>query len=171
MEVEVHFLRLKSKGDLMAKKSYIQKLQDTKDLPKIIKLDEKAQKRLNAKTMVVPKPTDICDTIKDIPKGKLITTTEIRKRLAKKYNTDTACPLTTGIFINICANASATLNNNIPYWRVLKSNGELNPKFPNAFDEQISLLENEGFTILKRGKKNIKYIVKDYNKYLESIKG
>ena len=57
--------------------------------------------------------------MKKITKGKLITTSEIRELLAKKYNVDTACPLTTGIFVNICANASIELNDHMPYWRTL----------------------------------------------------
>jgi len=150
----------------MAKKTYIEKLNDSKDLPKIVELNEKAQKKFGGKTMAVPKPTDIYDIMKNIPKGKLITTSEIRKIISKKYNTDISCPLTTGIFTNISANASIELNDNMPYWRTLKSKGELNPKFPNALEEQIALLENEGFEIIKKGIKNIKYFVKDYDKYL-----
>ena len=137
----------------MAKKRYIEKLQNDKNLPKIVNLNEKDQKRLNAKTMVIPKPIDIYNIMKQIPKGKLITTNEIRQILAKKYNVDTACPLTTGIFVNISANAAVELNDNMLYWRTLKSNGELNPKFPNAPKEQIVLLENEGFKIISKGKK------------------
>jgi alkylated DNA nucleotide flippase Atl1 len=53
----------------------------------------------------------------------------------------------------------------MPYWRTLKSKGELNPKFPNAPEAQLKLLEKEGFEIIKR-KKNINYFVKDYDKYL-----
>ncbi len=135
------------------RKTYIQKLNDTKDLPKIIHLSAKQEKRFHAKTMVIAKPTDIYKIIKTTPKGKLITTSKIRDILAKKYQVESACPLTTGIFINISAYASIELKDDLPYWRVIKSNGELNPKFPNAPYEQISLLENEGFEIIKKGKK------------------
>jgi len=145
----------------MAKKTYTQKLHAPSDLPKIVELDEKGEKKFGGKTMVVPKPTDICDIMRKVPQGKLITTSEIRKVLAEKYHTDTACPLTTGIFVNICAHASVENDDTLPYWRTLKTNGELNPKFPNAFDEQIALLESEGFTIVEKGRKNIRYFVKD----------
>ena len=120
--------------------------------------------------MVIPHPKDIYTIMKKIPKGKLITTNEIRELLAKKYNVDTACPLTTGIFVNICANASIELNDYMPYWRTLKSNGELNPKFPNAPLEQVTLLEKEGFEIITKGKKSKRYFVKNYNKYLIDVK-
>ncbi len=150
----------------MAKKTYIEKLNNDKKLPKIVKLDEKAQKKFHAKTMIVSKPMDVYDIMKNVSKGKLITTNEIRKTLARKYNVDTACPLTTGIFVNISANASVELHDDMPYWRTLKTNGELNPKFPNAPEEQIALLENEGFEIITKGIKNKKYFVKDYDRHL-----
>ena len=153
----------------MATKSYIEKLNGNKDLPKIVPLDAKAQKRLQAKTMVVPHPKDIYTIMKKVPKGKLITTNEIRELLAKKYNVDTACPLTTGIFVNICANASIELNDHMPYWRTLKSNGELNPKFPNAPLEQITLLEKEGFEIITKGKKSKRYFVKNYKSVIYEV--
>ena len=142
----------------MVKRTYIEKLNDSKDLPKVVELSEKAQKKFGGKTMAVPKPTDVYDIMKNIPKGKLITTSEIRKIISKKYDTDVSCPLTTGIFANISANASIELNSNMPYWRTLKSKGELNPKFPNVPEEQIALLEKEGFKIIKKGIKNIKYL-------------
>lgn len=49
-----------------------------------------------------------------------------------------------------------------PYWRTLKANGELNPKYPGGVEAQRKMLEAEGHTIIQRGRKNIKYFVKDY---------
>ena len=159
----------------MAKKTYIEKLKNDKNLPKIVKLDEKARQKLYAKTMVVPKPMDVYNIMKAVSEGKLITTAVIRKILAEKYNVDTACPLTTGIFVNISANASVELHDDMPYWRTLKTNGKLNPKYPNAPEEQIALLESEGFEIITKGIKKKRYFVKGYDKYLvtdkESLEG
>ena len=135
------------------KKTYIEKLNNTNNLPKIVTLDKKVQEKFGGKTMAIAKPIDIYNIIKNIKKGKLITTMQIRNMVSKQYNTDVTYPLTTGIFINICAFASIELNENIPYHRVLKTNGELNLKFPNAPEEQIALLEDEGYKIIKKGKK------------------
>ncbi len=44
----------------------------------------------------------------------------------KKYNTKFCCTLTTGIFVTISANASVETNDNVPYWRTIKNNGEVN---------------------------------------------
>jgi len=150
----------------VANKTYIQKLNNTKNLPKIIKLDDNASLKFGANTMVVPKPLDVYEIMKAIPKGKIITTSQIREALSFKYNADTACALTTGIFINISANASVEINDNMPYWRTLKAKGEINPKFPNAPYEQIAMLEQEGFEVIQKGVKNIRYFIKDYEDYL-----
>ncbi len=40
-----------------------------------------------------------------------------------------------------------------PWWRTLKTGGELNPKFPGGPDRQRALLEAEGHTIVQRGRK------------------
>ena len=53
-----------------------------------------------------------------------------------------------------------------PYWRTLKSDGELNVKYPEAIELQKKLLEEEGHTIISKGTKNIKYYVKDFEKNL-----
>lgn len=141
------------------KKSWTEKLR-AKDLPKIINLPLDAQKKYKgAKTMVVPSPLNVYDIMSKVPKGSIITVAEIRNILSKKFNVDTACPLTTGIFIWIAANASVEMNQTdrkcaiIPYWRTLKSKGELVTKYPGGIEKHQKLLENEGFTIIQKGKK------------------
>ena len=56
--------------------------------------------------------------------------------------------------------------NETPYWRALKANGELNPKYPGGVEAQKEKLETEGHTIVKKGRTNIRYYVKDYEKVL-----
>lgn len=53
-----------------------------------------------------------------------------------------------------------------PYWRTLKANGELNAKYPGGVEAQKEKLEAEGHTIIQKGRKNIKYYVKDYESVL-----
>lgn len=149
------------------KKDFNIKLNNSKDMPKIIELDDDASKKWGGKTMVIAPPIDYDDFMKKVPNGKLITTDILRKTMAKKYNVDITCPLTCGIFVNICAWASYQRNNNItPYWRTLKSDGELNAKYPEGVELQKKLLEEEGHTIILKGSKNKKYYVKDFKKNL-----
>ena len=153
------------------KKSWREKLYDSKDLPKIAKSDDKKCKRWGMKegdTMVVPAPIEVDEIMKKIPKGKLITINEIRKILAKKHNATIACPLTTGIFVRIAAEAAVEAEqegekNITPYWRTLKAGGVLNEKYPGGIEKQKKLLEDEGHKIIQKGKK---FLVVDFEKKL-----
>lgn len=43
--------------------------------------------------------------------------------------------------------------NQVPWWRTLKMDGFLNPKYPGGQEAQKALLEAEGQKIIARGKK------------------
>ncbi len=91
-----------------------------------------------------------------VPRGRLATINEVRACLAKKHGTDIACPMTTGIFAWIAAHAAeearAAGDENItPYWRTLKTDGELNPKYPGGIPALRKLLAAEGHRIVKKG--------------------
>ncbi len=76
-------------------------------------------------------------------------------------------PITAGIFTSIVAWASYQRSENeTPYWRTLKANGELNPKYPGGMEEQRKKLESEGHTVIQKGRKNIKYYVQNYENVL-----
>jgi alkylated DNA nucleotide flippase Atl1 len=107
--------------------------------------------------------------MKQVPKGRLLTLEEICKKLAKNHGVDYCCALTTGIFINIVANAAVEMNTDVPYWRTIKNDGQLNKKFPGGLEKQKRLLEKEGHIITKRGRKHIKYSVKDFDKKVTSL--
>jgi Predicted methylated DNA-protein cysteine methyltransferase len=72
-----------------------------------------------------------------------------------------------GIFVSIVAWASFQRDNdNTPYWRTLRANGELNAKYPGGIKAQKEMLEKEGHTIIRKGRKNIRYYVEGYEKAL-----
>ena len=150
------------------KKDFNKKMNDSKDMPKIVEItDEAGIKKWGGRTMVIAPPIFYDEIMRKITKGKLTTNNEIRKYMAKKNNAEITCPLTAGIFINICAWASYQRENDkTPYWRTIKSDGELNPKYPGGVEAQKALLEKEGFTIITKGKNNTRYYVKDFEKSL-----
>lgn len=152
----------------MAKKSFNEKLRDSKDMPKIIELtDPKAIMRYKGTKMLIAPPLDYDIIMRKVLSGKVITSDYIRDFLAKKQGADFTCPLTAGIFINIVANASAERKTDeTPYWRTLKKDGELNEKYPNGIEGQKAKLEMEGHTIFQKGKR---YFVKDYKDNLFEI--
>lgn len=111
-------------------------------------------------SMVISTPREVDDVIRAIPKGKLVTVSEIRDVLARRNATTIACPLTTSIFINISAKAAAELEQLgakkvAPWWRVIKSDGKLNEKMPGGLAEHRRRLEAEGFKIVPAGKKGL----------------
>lgn len=139
-------------------------LQNNKDMPKIqIIKDEKTIKKYGGNKMLLAPPAYYNELMKKVPKGKLITVGQMREYLAKQNESDFTDPMTAGIFVNIVAWASYQRSKDItPYWRTLKSDGELNTKYPEAIKLQKRLLEDEGHIIISKGTKNIKYYVKDY---------
>lgn len=150
------------------KKSWTEKLNDSKDLPKVIKLNSALKKRYGKQTMAIPSPLDVNAIMKKVPPGKLITINRIREKIANKYHAEMGCPITTGIFSWIAAHAAEESEKKgdkkiTPYWRTLKQGGIINEKYPGGIEKQAVLLEDEGHEILQKGKNRI---VKDYEKKL-----
>ena len=97
--------------------------------------------------------------MKRVPRGKLTTINEIRAALARKHRATIGCPITTGIFAWIAANAAAEAAAAgkmaiTPYWRTLKTDGQLNEKYPGGLSGLCKRLRAEGHRILTRGKKH-----------------
>ena len=147
------------------KKDFNKMLNNNKDMPKIKVInDEKTIKKYGGTRMFLAPPLYYDKLMRKVPKGELITVGQIREYLAKENNADFTCPLTAGIFINIVAWASYQRKEDItPYWRTLKTNGELNNKYPEGVELQKRLLEEEGHTIIQ---KESKYYVKDFESKL-----
>lgn len=153
----------------MTKKSFNEKLHDSKDMPTVIEItDPKTISMYRGTKMLIAPPIAYDEIMRRVPYGKLITADYVRNYLARKHNADFTCPLTAGIFMNIAARASVERKmDETPYWRTLKKDGELNEKYPDGIDNQRMHLEMEGHTIIQKGKR---YFVKDYEKNLFVLK-
>ncbi|MHC4758141.1 MAG: MGMT family protein [Planctomycetota bacterium] len=152
------------------KKTWREKLEDSKDLPKIVKYDKKKPKRWEPGTYIIPAPKEVDEIMKRVPKGKLITINEIRNILAKKHKAQFGCPITTGIFSWIAAHAADEAEAEgrkriTPYWRTLKTGGELNPKYPGGINNIKKRLEAEGHKVVQKGRSK-KLVVEDFEKVL-----
>ena len=149
-------------------KSWKEKLEDSKGLPKVELITGNMAKRWGEGTVVIPAPAEVNDIMKTVPEGKLITIDQIRKKLAEKHHATIGCDLTTGIFTRISAHAANedALNGEkdiTPFWRTLKTGGIINEKYPGGIDYQKQLLEREGHKVIQKRKK---FIVQDYEKVL-----
>jgi len=155
------------------RKSWREKLHDSKDLPRVVEINDKMSQRWGTGTVVIPAPVEVDEIMRSVPKGKLITINQIREFLARKHSASIGCPITTGIFCNIAAraaeeDASEGRKEVTPYWRTLKSKGELNEKYPGGVAAQAARLRAEGHTIAPgRGKQPP--TVKDFEKALVKI--
>lgn len=153
----------------MAKrKSWREKLADDKDLPKVVKITGKMSARWGKGTVAIAAPREVDAIMRKVPEGKLITINEIRQMVAKKHKATIGCPITTGIFAWIAAHAAqeaaaAGETEITPYWRTLKTGGELNPKYPGGIPRLKALLEAEGHTVVAKGKR---HVVTDYESQL-----
>ena len=158
------------------KKTWQEKLKDKTTLPKIEKLEKRfpcynAVHKMGAEVgddVILVNPSEVVEIMKQVPKGKLITIVEICKKIAEKHRVPACCSLTTGIFIMTAANAAEEASRegkslDIPYWRTLKSEGFLNPKYPGGQEAHKRLLEQEGFKVIQKGKN---YLVQDLQNYL-----
>ena len=153
------------------RKSWTEKLADSKDLPKVEEITDKMSKRWGTGTVVIPAPVEVDEMMRKTHEGELVTINEMRVALAKKHNATIGCPMTTGIFAWIAAHAAEEQRQEgkvdiTPYWRTLKTGGVINPKYPGGVEEQRKLLEKEGHKVVQKGKK---YVVADYEKSLVKL--
>lgn len=146
------------------KKDFNAMLHDSKDMPKFqIITDQKSIEKYGGNKMYFAPPIDYDKIMRQIPYGKVITIEKIREYFAKLSKADFTEPITAGIFVSIAAWASHQRSEDkTPYWRTLKANGELNPKYPGGIVAQKEKLEAEGHTIIQKGRTNIRYFVKNY---------
>lgn len=153
------------------KKSWSEKLHDSKGLPKVEKITQKMSKRWGTGTVVIPAPVEVDELMRKVPEGKLVTINDIRIALAKKHGATIGCPITTGIFAWVTAHAAEEQKqkgeeNITSYWRTLKTDGEINAKYPGGAEAQKKLLEKEGHKVTQKGKK---IVVVGYDRALAQI--
>lgn len=92
--------------------------------------------------MLIPTPKLVDEYIRQIPKGKTIDSNILRKDLAMEHRAEVTCPLTTGIFLRIVAEAAyedyqkgKAIGKITPFWRVMdeKSSTAKKLTFGTAF--------------------------------------
>lgn len=140
---------------------------------KITDIPPKMQIRLGKGKILIPNPADIEKLVRKIRKGKLVTKSELRRKLADDFEVDVACPITTGIFLRIISEASEEdfINGKkliTPYWRILDDEGCLNEKFPGGIKKQSHYLKKEGHKIIK-SKNRKKSVVEDFESKLTAL--
>lgn len=116
------------------KQTWQQKLHGCK-APHVKTLDKKFADIPQGAKMLISSPLEIEQAIWQIAYGEFINSKTLRQQLAKQYHADATCPVTTGIFLRIVAEAAlealnqgTPLINICPFWRVIESNSALAQK-------------------------------------------
>lgn len=151
------------------KKDFNAMLRQAKDMPRIQRVtDEATIRKYGGDRMYFAPPLAYDAAMRAVPPGRLTTVGALRARFARQAGADFTEPITAGVFVSIAAWASEQRGgvDETPWWRTLKAGGELNPKYPGGVAAQRARLEAEGHAIITKGRKNIKYYVKDYEEAL-----
>ncbi len=140
------------------KKSWREKLQNSKDLPKVVPLTGAARERWGGATLAIAPPAEIDALMKRVPRGRVTTINDLRAAVARAHKAEVGCPITAGIFAWISANAAeeavaAGAKRVTPWWRTLKKDGELNAKYPGGLSGHKRRLAAEGHRFTTRGKR------------------
>lgn len=140
------------------RRSWTEKLNADQGLPKVATIEGKMSRKWGEGTMVIPAPTEVDALMRKTRKGKIVSINDLRVTLAKQHGVTLACPITTGIFAWIAAHAAAEQESEgkkrvTPWWRTVKTGGELNDKYPGGAAEQARRLQEEGHMIRQKGKR------------------
>ena len=155
-----------------AQKDFNAMLREDKGMPRIQTVtDPGTIEKYGGTRMYFAPPMDYDRAMRRVPEGMLTTVGELRAYFAEQAGADFTEPITAGVFVSIAAWASEQRQEDpTPYWRTLKAGGELNPKYPGGAEAQKEKLEAEGHAVLQKGRKNIRYYVKDYEEKLFDFK-
>lgn len=141
----------------VAGKTWREKLErDHPSHGKVVPIPPNWEKSCGTGTMLIPRPRDVDAVMRSVRKGRLITLGEVRRRLAEAAGVNAACPLTTGIFARIAAEAAeedrrAGRTRITPYWRTVRDDGSLIDKFPGGVRAQAARLREEGHEVVMVG--------------------
>jgi hypothetical protein len=131
------------------KKTWLDKLNETKE-PKIKRIDIDFADIPAGSNMLIATPKIIDKYIQEIGVGKRIDTKTLRKDLALAHNADYTCPVTTGIFLRIVAEANYEklqqgkhVKEITPFWRAIEPNSVLAKKLTFGQDFLLQQIEKE----------------------------
>lgn len=67
------------------RKTWREKLEDSKDFPKVVEITGKMSTRWGTGSVCIPAPREVDEIMKSVPRGKLTTINQIREVVAKRH--------------------------------------------------------------------------------------
>lgn len=135
------------------KKTWKDKLNAKKE-PKKVRLEHGFGGMAEGDLMYVGTPQIVADYLSEVPFGETRTPAVMRDDIAKQNGCDGMCPVSTGIFLRIAAEAAlesfdegASLETVIPFWRVVAPDSTTAKKLPvdSAWIENQRQMEQSVF--------------------------
>ena len=154
---------------MATKKNWRDKVSEVEE--KIHTITPEWEGKLGKGKILIPNVRDIERLINQTKKGELLTNDIIRETLPKEKEVKLTAAIPTGVYLKNVALAAEEergfgKKNITPYWRVIKSDGSINIKFPISTEILVEILESEGHKIeLRKGNKSPK--VSGYEKRLK----
>ncbi|GCC51402.1 hypothetical protein SanaruYs_16270 [Chryseotalea sanaruensis] len=134
-------------------KSWTDKVNDDSKSEQVKRLEKDFADMPANSMMLIATPKIIDGYIRSVPKGKAISLQTMRKDLALAYRAEYTCPVTTGIFLRIVAEAAheqltagKVLKSVAPFWRVVEEKSPLNKKLSFGPDLVIQQRKKEGIS-------------------------
>lgn len=132
------------------KKSWAEK-RDCGKAPHVTVIDKAFAGIPAGSKLLISSPLEIDAFVRDIPKGKQVEPPEMRQILAKRHKADATCPVSTGIFLRIVAEAALEeynqgkpLHSVAPFWRIVAPNSTLAKKLSIGSEEFQTIKELAG---------------------------
>lgn len=133
----------------MAKKSWQEKFA-TKTSPEIVITSKDFGGIPAGSRMLIATPKIIEDYIRELPPGKICDIRTMRDDLAATHHADVTCPLTTGIFMRIVAEANhdklmhgTPIGSIAPFWRAIDPGSPLARKLTFGREFLIEQIKGE----------------------------
>lgn len=127
--------------------------------PQVKRIDKKFADIPAGCSMLIATPRIIDNYLRTIPKGKAMTLQTMRNDLAREYNAEYTCPVTTGIFLRIVSEAAfeqlgqgKRISSVAPFWRLVDEKSPLAGKLSFGSDFIKSQREREGIARLEATK-------------------
>lgn len=131
------------------KKTWLDKLHENKK-PQIKRIEIDFADIPAGSSMFIATPQLIDQYIQEIDFGKRIDTKTLRRDLALEHDADDTCPVTTGIFLRIVAEANyekfqqgKPLEEITPFWRVIEPTSPLAKKLTFGQDFLVQQIDKE----------------------------
>jgi alkylated DNA nucleotide flippase Atl1 len=104
--------------------------------------------------MVLPGLQSVRRLIGQVPAGQLLTTDQVRQKLAEEHGVEATCPATLQKALRAIAKEPSTA-----FWRVIKKDGTLFSYLPGGAEAQAARLRAEGLVIANRRVQNPVFVL------------